>query len=84
MGISTTQITVYTCDLCGSECIKEDGEISIPVNNGDGRDVGPATIDAKLVFNQPYGCHNGVVCGACKFKWLWHYLDKHAPEGDSQ
>lgn len=83
MGVSTTQITVCTCDLCGSECGNGDGEIAIQVNSGDGRDVGPATINANLVFNQPYGCHKGVVCEVCKFKWLRRYIDQYAP-GDSK
>ena len=74
MGITTKTITECTCDICGNACGQNDGEISIRVNGGDGRDVGPATIYATLIFNQPYGCSKGIVCRACKIKWLHAYL----------
>jgi hypothetical protein len=74
MGINTKTIEIITCDICGVNCGKNDSDINIQVNGGDGRDVGPATINAKLVFNQPYGCSNGIVCFDCKIKFLKQYL----------
>ena len=74
MGISTKAITEITCDLCGEECGAFDGAIDIQVNSGDGRDVGPATLTAVFRFDQPYGVHGGIICKACKFKWLRAYI----------
>ena len=74
MGISTKTITEITCDLCGAECSASDGAIYIKVNGGDGRDVGPATLTAVFRFDQPYGVQGGIICKACKFKWLRIYL----------
>lgn len=73
MGIKTRTVKECTCDVCGSACNEGDGEITIQVNSGDGRDVGPATINGTLTFNQPYGVNQGIVCVACKQKWLTHY-----------
>lgn len=74
MGINTKTIVSCTCDICNKPCNKNDGNISIQVNGGDGRDVGPATIDGMLVFNQPYGCSKGIVCKACKKIFLAEYM----------
>lgn len=75
MGITTKTVRECTCDVCGKACGEHEGKISIQVNNGDGRDVGPATINGTLTFNQPYGCATGIVCEACKLKWLNVYLN---------
>lgn len=75
MGIKTETVTIVTCDICGNQCGRGDGEISIQVNGGD-RDVGPATIHGELRFTQPYGVSNGILCMACKRKWLQHYVDQ--------
>ena len=74
MGISTKTVTEITCDLCGAECSVFYGVIDIQVNGGDGRDVGPATLTAAFRFDQPYGVQGGIICEACKFKWLRIYL----------
>ena len=76
MGITTRTVKECTCDVCGSACGELDGAIKIQVNSGDGRDVGPATIDAVLTFNQPYGASKGVVCVGCKQKWLAIYVER--------
>ncbi len=73
MGIVTKQITSCTCDVCNQSCDKDDGVICVQVNGGD-RDVGPANIEGRLTFFQPYGCQKGVVCRACKIKWLKIYI----------
>lgn len=73
MGIETKTVTTVTCDICGSQCGKDDGEVSIKVNGGD-RDVGPATIHGELRFTQPYGVSGGIICRACKLKWLESYV----------
>lgn len=84
MGVTTKTVTVCTCDVCGKECQPQEGYVSIEVNGGDGRDVGPATISGMLTFNQPYGCDRGVVCRSCKLEWLRRYLDAQAtPSGVS-
>lgn len=75
MGITTKEIDIATCDICKAECGEADGNITIKVNDGDGRDVGPATINGKLVFNQPYGCQDGIVCRRCKLRFLFRYLE---------
>jgi hypothetical protein len=77
MGVSVKQVVTCTCDVCGSDCKDSEGEISIEVNGGDGRDVGPARLRARLVFDQPYGCVSGIVCKSCKFQWLAAYLSRH-------
>ena len=76
MGIKTKTTEECTCDVCQKPCGKNDGIIQIQVNGGDGRDVGPASIDGKIVFNQPYGCSNGIVCKACKREWLARYVSR--------
>lgn len=68
-------IKKFTCDICGNECGERDGHISIRVNSGDGRDVGPASIEGKLTFYQPYGAVDGLVCRECKKKWLTRYVE---------
>jgi len=84
MGVTTRTVTVCTCDVCQRECQPDEGRITIEVNGGDGRDVGPATISGMLTFHQPYGCDKGVVCRACKIKWLRRYVDAQAtPTGVS-
>lgn len=77
MGITTKTITECFCDICGSECEPQDGEISIQVNSGF-RDVGPAVIRGVLVFDQPYGCTGGIVCRNCKLEWLAAYLARES------
>ena len=79
MAIVRREVWDITCDVCGKECREDDGEIRVKVNNGDGRDVGPATISGRLMFNQPYGCSNGIVCANCKRKWLTKYLAEICP-----
>ena len=79
MGIIRKEVLEVTCDVCGTECHENDGEIRVQVNGGDGRDVGPATILGRLVFDQPYGCSNGIVCANCKRKWLTKYLAEIRP-----
>lgn len=74
MGIVEKTIRVVTCDVCGQSCGEQESEISIQVNGGDGRDVGPAHIYGTLRFNQPYGCIKGIVCKACKREWLKRYV----------
>lgn len=74
MGIVRREIIDFTCDICGAECKATSGDIIIQVNGGDGRDVGPALITAKLRFSQPYGCSNGIVCVGCKLKYLSDYV----------
>ena len=74
MGIKTKTIEVVTCDICYKQCSKDEGEIVIQVNGGDGRDVGPATITGELAFHQPYGCSKGIVCKQCKKEWLTRYV----------
>ena len=76
MGIKTKTIEECTCDICQKPCGKNEGEIVIHVNGGDGRDIGPATITGKIVFNQPYGCSGGIVCNQCKKEWLALYVAK--------
>lgn len=84
MGVTTRTITTCTCDVCGKECQQGEGVIAIQVNSGDGRDVGPATINGTLTFNQPYGCDKGIVCRSCKLEWLRRYVDSHpTPTGVS-
>jgi hypothetical protein len=73
MGVVKRQVIECTCDVCGAECDRDDGAISVQVNGGD-RDVGPASIYGTLTFYQPYKCATGIVCRACKIKWLKIYL----------
>lgn len=74
MGIKHRTVTEVTCDICGKECGESDGVIRARVNNGDGRDVGPAYITGELRFSQPYGVSNGLVCPACMLKYLEIYV----------
>ena len=74
MGIITKTVELCTCDMCGAECGRTDGDILVQVNSGDGRDVGPAYVTGNVAFYQPYGCANGIVCHTCKIKWLTHYM----------
>ena len=76
MGIQINTITVVTCDICGNHCNESDGEVYIKVNNGDGRDVGPAYITGELRFTQPYGVSNGIICTDCKMAWLRKYVEQ--------
>jgi hypothetical protein len=76
MGVTVKSVVFCTCDVCGVDWDNDDGLIEIEVNGGD-RDVGPAKLRARLVFDQPYKCECGVVCKSCKFKWLEIYLSKH-------
>ncbi len=77
MGIVKTTVEVITCDSCGHNCGKNDGDIYIEVNGGDGRDVGPATITGTLRFTQPYGVSNGIICSFCKEAYLRQYLESN-------
>ena len=74
MGVTINTTETVTCDICRDYCEKDDGKIRIEVNNGDGRDVGPATIESELKFTQPYRVSNGIVCKKCKIKWLTRYI----------
>lgn len=76
MGIETKNIEIVTCDICQNTCGKDEGKITIQVNSGDGRDVGPATINGEITFTQPYGVSNGLVCRECKSRWLTEYLER--------
>ena len=79
MGIKTVTTEICTCDMCGNTCNKDEGNIKIKVNHGD-RDVGPAHVVGRIVFNQPYGCDNGIICTQCKIKWLTSYLRSFVPQ----
>jgi len=74
MGIQRTVIISASCDVCGNECQPDDSDVQIRVNNGDGRDVGPAYIYGRLEFDQPYGASGGIVCKICQIKWLKQYI----------
>lgn len=74
MGVQTKTVKTVTCDMCNRACHETDDDIVIRVNGGDGRDVGPATIDGSIHFNQPYGVQGGLICIACKAKWLNRYV----------
>lgn len=76
MGVIVETIERVTCDICGGECKKLDGNILIEVNPGS-RDVGPAEIVGVLEFNQPYGVSAGLVCWPCKIKYLKKYVEEH-------
>lgn len=75
MGIQKKTITIVTCDMCQQKCNDHDGEIRIKVNGGD-RDVGPATIDGEIRFNEPYGVSGGIICKSCKLNWLEYYVNQ--------
>ena len=75
MGIIKKTVIECVCDICQNPCSENDREIEIRVNNGDGRDVGPARIYGVLKFYQPYGCSDGIICFKCKIKFLKQYLD---------
>jgi len=74
MGIKRTVVISASCDVCGNECQPDDSDVQIRVNNGDGRDVGPAYIHGRLEFDQPYGVSGGIVCKTCQIKWLKQYI----------
>jgi hypothetical protein len=76
MGVITRTIKDATCDICMAECGEYDGDIEVRVNNGDGKDVGPAYITGTLRFYQPYGVSSGILCRACKLKFLTRYLNE--------
>ena len=76
MGIKVTEVIVATCDICYKECGEHDGNITIKINSGDGRDVGPSVIWGQLFVNHPYGCTKGIVCKSCKVKWLQQHIDE--------
>ena len=75
MGVLTKTSIIVTCDICHEGCNEEDGRIEIQVNGGDGRDVGPATINGYLTFTQPYQVSCGIICKDCKKKYLRKYLE---------
>lgn len=62
--------------ICRVDTIQEsdDGDVQIRVNNGDGKDVGPAYIHGRLEFDQPYGVSGGIVCKTCQIEWLKQYI----------
>lgn len=76
MGVITKTVELCTCDMCGAECDRDDGDVVVQVNSGDGRDVGPAFVWATLCFYQPYRCAIGIVCHTCKIKWLKRYMEQ--------
>lgn len=53
MGIQTKTVVTCTCDVCGEACCPEDNKLSIEINGGDGRDVGPSTIYATIFIEHP-------------------------------
>lgn len=55
MGIKTRTITECTCDICRSECNDDDNYIVIEIHPGDGQDVGPSYMTAKLSVDFQYG-----------------------------
>lgn len=71
-SITTKQ---FFCDVCGKRCNKDENEIRIAINGGDGRDVGPSTIYATLYVDHPYGISGGLVCAICCRKWLQEWLE---------
>ncbi len=75
MGKQIVTSVKFTCDICGNDCNECDSNIEIKVNNGDGRDVGPAFIYAKLRLEQPYNFSDGIVCNSCKKLFLQKYVD---------
>ena len=38
MGVIRKTVELCTCDMCGAECDRDDGDIVVQVNRGDGRD----------------------------------------------
>ena len=74
MGIKQVTITTCTCDVCGEDCAKDESALKIQINSGDGRDVGPSYIYAKISVEHPYGCSNGIVCRKCQKEWFSHYF----------
>lgn len=76
MGVKVREVKEVTCDVCGAACGENDGNIEIRINSGDGRDVGPSLIKARLELESPYKCMKGIVCIACKIKWLTVYLER--------
>ena len=82
MAVKTYSVVEITCDLCGSECAGDDGDIYIEVNGGD-RDVGPAYISGRISLTQPYGCVSGDICRKCKFAWLRRYVEDHSNQTEA-
>lgn len=76
MGVIKKEIVECFCDVCQKPCSQDDSKVSVRVNTGDGRDVGPATINGRLSFYQPYGCADGIVCRECKIRWLKTYIQR--------
>lgn len=75
MGIQTKTVTECTCDVCGNVCQPDDTKLRVQINNGDGRDVAPSEIYARVMVKHPYGCEMGIVCKSCQKKWLQMYID---------
>jgi len=73
---TTVTTDVYVCDLCKAECGENDGEVSICVHPGDGRDVWPSYIRAKFFVYWSYGKsgQNTHICTSCRMKWLREYV----------
>lgn len=80
MGVVKKTVVDVTCDVCKQACGESDGEVSIQVHGGDGRDVGPTYIYGTLRFHNPYVCDKGIVCKKCKFEWLSRYAGQLAKE----
>lgn len=78
MGLVTRTVTECTCDLCQQPCQPDDSCIAIQIHPGDGRDVGPSYMTAKLSVDFQYGVSNGICCFACKMKFLRKYVDQQA------
>lgn len=74
MGANVRTITTYTCDICHQECGPNDSCIAVEIHPGDGRDVGPSSMTAKLSVDFQYGVSNGICCNACKAKFLREYV----------
>lgn len=84
MGINRVTTVVCACDLCGSECGPAETRFIVEVHPGDGRDVGPGYLHGELKVDLPYRVNNGIVCEACKVKWMRQYIADHdarAPAG---
>jgi hypothetical protein len=79
MGIKTRTITECTCDICHAPCEADESCIAIEIHPGDGRDVGPSYMTAKLSVNFQYGVSNGICCKACKLKFLRKYVAASQP-----
>ena len=82
MAVKTYSVVEVTCDLCGSACAGDDGNIYIEVNGGD-RDVGPGYISGRISLTQPYKCVSGDICRACKVAWLRRYVEDHSNQTEA-